>query len=158
VDLPKERGGFNIEVKGSGRAEMALFWEPFQWEGSLELSGRISAGYRRFSIGLSLGGSARARVRLRRALPGHLLHEMNKIGTSIFACYHKIFGGNITNQLLPSKFARQTHFQILCYQKCYHFCFFYPKMPSKFVTILPKLNSKSGERTSPIVVSGLGGI
>jgi hypothetical protein len=63
IDLRKERGGFYVEVKGSGRAAMALFWEPSQWEGSLELSGRISAGYKGLSIGLSLGGLARARVR-----------------------------------------------------------------------------------------------
>jgi hypothetical protein len=63
VDLRKEKGGFYVEVKGTGRAQMALFWEPFQWEGSLELSGRISAGYKGLSIGLRLGGLARAQVR-----------------------------------------------------------------------------------------------
>jgi hypothetical protein len=63
IQIGIERGGFYVEVKGSGRAQMALFWEPSQWEGSLELSGRISAGYKGLSIGLSLGGSARARVR-----------------------------------------------------------------------------------------------
>ncbi|MFI7642292.1 hypothetical protein [Nonomuraea sp. NPDC049400] len=63
IDLRKSRGGFYVEVKGSGRAEMALFWEPSQWEGSLALSGRISAGYKGVSVGLSLSGEARARVR-----------------------------------------------------------------------------------------------
>jgi hypothetical protein len=70
IDLRKSKGGFYVEVKGSGRAEMALFWEPSQWEGSLALSGRISAGYKGISIGLSLSGEARARVK--RPLQVHL--------------------------------------------------------------------------------------
>ncbi|WP_437878145.1 hypothetical protein WMF18_12785 [Sorangium sp. So ce315] len=63
VDLRKSRGGFYVEVKGRGRTEMKLCWEPSQAEGSLALSGRISAGYKGISIGLSLGGEARARAR-----------------------------------------------------------------------------------------------
>jgi len=63
IDLRKSRGGFYVEVKGKGRAQMTLFWEPSQWEGLLELSGRISAGYKGISIGLSLSGDARARVK-----------------------------------------------------------------------------------------------
>jgi hypothetical protein len=63
VSLKKRRGGFWVEATGSARGEMALFWEPAQWEGSLALAGRISAGYRGLSVGLSLSGLARARVR-----------------------------------------------------------------------------------------------
>lgn len=63
IDLRKSKGGFYVEVKGKGRAQMTLFWEPDQWEGLLELSGRISAGYKGVSVGLSLHGDARARVR-----------------------------------------------------------------------------------------------
>ncbi|GAA1869434.1 hypothetical protein [Asanoa iriomotensis] len=70
IDLRKSKGGFYVEVKGSGRAEMALFWEPSQWEGSLALSGRISAGYKGISIGMRLAGEARARVK--RPLEVHL--------------------------------------------------------------------------------------
>jgi hypothetical protein len=36
--------------------------------------------------------------------------------------------------------------------------FFDPKMTSKFVTILPELNSKKGERLSRKGLNGLGGI
>lgn len=63
IDLRKSKGGFCVEVKGKGRAQMTLFWEPSQWEGLLELSGRISAGYKGISVGLSLSGDARARVK-----------------------------------------------------------------------------------------------
>ncbi|MBA3360004.1 MAG: hypothetical protein H0T94_00795 [Acidimicrobiia bacterium] len=63
VHLEKRRGGFWVEATGSARGEMALFWEPSQWEGSLTLSGRIAAGYRGLSVGLGLTGQARARVR-----------------------------------------------------------------------------------------------
>ena len=63
VHLEKRRGGFWVEATGSARGEMALFWEPSQWEGSLTLSGRIAAGYRGLSVGLALTGQARARVR-----------------------------------------------------------------------------------------------
>ncbi len=62
VGLRKSKAGFWIEVRGGGRAEMALFWEPAQWEGSLELWGRITAGYRGLSVGISLSGYASARV------------------------------------------------------------------------------------------------
>jgi len=63
IDVHKSRGGFYVDVKGKGRAQMTLFWEPLQWEGMLELSGRISAGYKGISVGLSLEGDARARVK-----------------------------------------------------------------------------------------------
>jgi hypothetical protein len=62
VSMRKSRGGFWVEAKGSARGEMALFWEPTQWEGSLTLAGRIAAGYRGLSVGVSLSGQARARV------------------------------------------------------------------------------------------------
>lgn len=57
-----EKGGFWIEAIGRARGEMKLFWEPPQWEGSLALEGRIGAGYRGISVGISLGGSATVRV------------------------------------------------------------------------------------------------
>lgn len=57
-----EEGGFWIEAIGRARGEMKLFWEPSQWEGSLALEGRIGAGYRGISVGISLGGSATVRV------------------------------------------------------------------------------------------------
>lgn len=63
LDLGKSKGGFYVEVKGKGRAQMTLFWEPSQWEGLLELEGRISAGYKGISVGMSLKGAARARVK-----------------------------------------------------------------------------------------------
>ncbi|MHA6645702.1 DUF6603 domain-containing protein [Mesorhizobium sp. A623] len=62
VGVRFEGGGFWIEAIGRARGEMKLFWEPPQWEGDLELSGRIGAGYRGLSIGIELGGAARARV------------------------------------------------------------------------------------------------
>jgi hypothetical protein len=83
---------------------------------------------------------------------------MNKIGTGIFVCYHKIFGGNIANQLLPQNLRGKHTSKSYVTKNVTISAFFDPKMPSKFVTISPKLNSKSGERTSRIVVSGLGGI
>lgn len=57
-----EKGGFWIEAIGRARGEMALFWEPPQWEGSLALEGRIGAGYKGISVGISLGGTAQALV------------------------------------------------------------------------------------------------
>jgi len=63
LDLRKERRGFWVSVGGSARGEMKLFWEPAQWEGGLAMSGRIKAGYRRWSVGLTLSGDVRARVR-----------------------------------------------------------------------------------------------
>lgn len=62
VGLRAEKGGFWVEASGHARGEMALAWRPFQWEGSLELWGRIGAGYKGISVGLSLDGKARARV------------------------------------------------------------------------------------------------
>lgn len=62
LDLRKERGGFWVSVGGSARGEMKLFWEPSQWEGMLAMSGRIKAGYRRWSVGITLSGDVRARV------------------------------------------------------------------------------------------------
>lgn len=62
LELRASAGGFFVEVVGRARAEMLLFWERPQWEGSLELSGRIAAGYRGLSVGISLGGSAAVRV------------------------------------------------------------------------------------------------
>lgn len=70
LDLRKERGGFWVSVGGAARGEMKLFWEPSQWEGSLAMSGRIQAGYSRWSIGITLSGEARARVR--RPMDVHL--------------------------------------------------------------------------------------
>lgn len=62
VGLRAESGGFWVEASGHARGEMALTWRPFQWEGSLELWGRIGAGYKGISVGVSLDGAARARV------------------------------------------------------------------------------------------------
>jgi len=62
VGMRHEAGGFWIEAVGSASNEMKLFWEPPQWEGSLVLSGRIGAGYRGLSIGISLAGSATVKV------------------------------------------------------------------------------------------------
>jgi hypothetical protein len=63
LDLSASKGGFRISAYGFARGEMRLFWEPAQWEGSLAMSGRISAGYKRWSVGVSLSGNAQARVR-----------------------------------------------------------------------------------------------
>lgn len=63
LELGARKGGFHVSVYGFARGEMRLFWEPAQWEGSLAMSGRISAGYKRWSVGISLSGNARARVR-----------------------------------------------------------------------------------------------
>jgi hypothetical protein len=70
LELRRERGGFWVSVGGSARGEMKLFWEPPQWEGSLAMSGQIRAGYSRWSVGITLSGEARARVR--RPIDVHL--------------------------------------------------------------------------------------
>lgn len=62
VGVRYEKGGFWIEAIGRARGEMKLFWEPPQWEGAVSLEGRIGAGYRGISVGISLGGSAQVRV------------------------------------------------------------------------------------------------
>jgi hypothetical protein len=62
VGVRYEGGGFWIEAIGRAYGEMKLFWEPPQFEGSLALSGRIGAGYRGLSVGISLGGEATVRV------------------------------------------------------------------------------------------------
>jgi hypothetical protein len=62
LELRAEKGGFWAEVYGMARGEMALFWQPPQWEGSLAMEGRIGAGYKGVSVGIELRGDARARV------------------------------------------------------------------------------------------------
>ena len=62
LELRASTGGFFVEAVGSARAEMVLYWEPSQWEGQAALSGRIAAGYRKMSIGITLSGSANMSV------------------------------------------------------------------------------------------------
>jgi hypothetical protein len=63
VSLEGEKGGFWVRAEGHARGTMTIFWEPSQWEGSLAMSGSISAGYRSVSVSIELGGNARARVK-----------------------------------------------------------------------------------------------
>jgi hypothetical protein len=63
LDLRAEKGGFWAEVYGMARGEMALFWQPAQWEGRLAMEGRIAAGYKGVSVGIHLSGHARARAK-----------------------------------------------------------------------------------------------
>ena len=58
LELRASTGGFFVEAVGCARAEMVLYWEPPQWEGQAALSGRIAAGYRKMSIGITLSGNA----------------------------------------------------------------------------------------------------
>ena len=61
-ELRASTEGFFVEAVGRARAEMVLYWEPPQWEGEAALSGRISAGYRGISIGITLSGKANMSV------------------------------------------------------------------------------------------------
>jgi hypothetical protein len=63
LELRAEAGGFFVSVGGFARGEMRLAWQPTQWEGSLRMAGHIRAGYKGISIGITLGGNARARAR-----------------------------------------------------------------------------------------------
>ena len=63
LELRKEAGGFFVEVYGFARGDMALYWQPAQFEGGLAQRGRIAAGYRGVSIGIELGGLVRAKVK-----------------------------------------------------------------------------------------------
>ena len=62
IDLRKSKGGFYVEVKGKGRAQMTLFWEPLQWEGMLEPL--------RAHLGRLQGHFDRSQLDRRRARPG----------------------------------------------------------------------------------------
>ncbi|MGY8684665.1 hypothetical protein Q2941_43975 [Bradyrhizobium sp. UFLA05-153] len=62
-ELRKEAGGFFVEVYGFARGDMALYWQPAQFEGGLEQRGRVAAGFKGVSVGIELGGVVRAKVK-----------------------------------------------------------------------------------------------
>lgn len=62
VGLRYAAAGFFIEIAASAEATMAIDWRPNQYEGSLELQGRLEAGYRGLSVSFHFFANAMLRA------------------------------------------------------------------------------------------------